>query len=124
MYPVIHLHAAAPVKPAEGEPCNGCGVCCASEPCPVGVLVSGKRTGACKALVWVDIEQRHRCGLIHEPAAHLPPRLRRFAPTLARLAPRYIAAGIGCDCSDEAEPAPIDLADSYFAQAPPPGAVR
>lgn len=72
------------------------------------MLVSGRRTGACSALVWVDDDQRHRCGLIHEPAAHLPTRLRRFAPTLARLARRYIAAGIGCDCSDVVEQSPVD----------------
>lgn len=110
MYQVIRLHAAAPAKPAEGEPCNGCGVCCASEPCPVGVLVSRRRHGACAALTWVEDEagQRYRCGLLHEPAAHLPERLRRFAPTLARIAHRYIAAGVGCDCSDRVEHAPAE----------------
>ena len=44
---VIRLHPAAPAKPPETAPCNGCGVCCAAEPCPIGVLVSGRRTGAC-----------------------------------------------------------------------------
>jgi len=34
----IAIHAAAPAKPALGEPCNGCGVCCAAEPCPVGMF--------------------------------------------------------------------------------------
>ena len=37
---VIHLHPSAPPKPAEGAACNGCGVCCAWQPCPLGVLAS------------------------------------------------------------------------------------
>ncbi|RYF67964.1 MAG: hypothetical protein EOO29_36015, partial [Comamonadaceae bacterium] len=52
MHQVIHLQPDAPTKPAFGQPCNGCGVCCASEPCPAGVLVSRRRHGACAALVW------------------------------------------------------------------------
>ena len=43
---VVWLHAEAPPKPAEGAPCNGCGLCCLAEPCPLGVLVSRRRTGA------------------------------------------------------------------------------
>ncbi len=99
MYAVIRLHPAAPAKPAVGEPCNGCGVCCASEPCPLGVVASLRTTGACDALVWRDDEHRYRCGLIAQPAAHLPRVLRRAAPALATLAHRFIAAGSGCDCS-------------------------
>ena len=26
---ILHLHPAAPEKPAFGQSCNGCGVCCA-----------------------------------------------------------------------------------------------
>jgi len=37
---VILIHPEAPAKPPLGAPCNGCGVCCLAEPCPVGVLVS------------------------------------------------------------------------------------
>lgn len=98
---VIHLHLDAPAKPAPGAACNGCGVCCASEPCPVGVLVSRRRRGACAALVWRDGAQAYRCGLVEQPAAHLPRALAWTAPLLRRLARRLIAAGIGCDCSLE-----------------------
>ena len=99
MYQVIHLHVAAPDKPPVGQPCNGCGVCCASEPCPLGIVASRRRHGACSALVWMEDKGMYRCGLIEQPAVHLPYLLRWAAPMLARLARRYIAAGVGCDFS-------------------------
>ncbi|MEP7057946.1 MAG: hypothetical protein ABI809_09280 [Caldimonas sp.] len=99
MYEVIRLHAGAPTKPDFSEPCNGCGVCCASEPCPLGIVASRRTKGACDALVWNTDESRYRCGLITEPAAHLPRTLQWAAPIVAKVAHRYIAAGSGCDCS-------------------------
>ncbi|WP_374564285.1 hypothetical protein [Ideonella sp.] len=102
---VIHLHVDAPPKPAEGAPCNGCGLCCAAEPCPVGVLVSRKRVGACHALQWSDSDGRYVCGLVSDPARvlrWLPPAL---APLLSRLARRWIASATGCDASLVAETA-------------------
>ena len=103
MYDVIRLHAAAPDKPALGQPCNGCGVCCASEPCPVGMVVSLRTTGACDALVWNDADRRYRCGLIEQPSRFLPRAWHWTAPWLARVARRYISAGSGCDCSAQVE---------------------
>lgn len=103
MYQVIHLQPEAPPKPALGQPCNGCGVCCASEPCPVGVLVSRRRHGACAALVWAGDEGAYRCGLIVQPAAYLPRTLSGLAPLLSRAARRFISAGSGCDSSVTAE---------------------
>ena len=57
-HPVVWLQPSAPPKPAEGAPCNGCGLCCLAEPCPLGMLVSRRRTGACTALRWSDADQR------------------------------------------------------------------
>ncbi|WP_310740843.1 hypothetical protein [Aquincola sp. J276] len=68
---VFMLRSDAPTKPAAGQPCNGCGVCCAAEPCPVGMLVSRRRTGRCRALVWQ--QGRYRCGMVSHTARHLPP---------------------------------------------------
>ncbi|HEY4069905.1 MAG TPA: hypothetical protein VGM74_23550, partial [Burkholderiaceae bacterium] len=62
------------------EPCNGCGVCCASAPCPLGVLASRRFTGACAALLWVDEARQYRCGLIARPADHLPRGLHWASP--------------------------------------------
>jgi hypothetical protein len=91
---VIHLHPQAPPKPELGAACNGCGVCCASEPCPMGMWLSRKAQGRCDALIWSDLEQRHHCGVVAEPQHWLPWLPRRAARALAM---RWIAAARGCD---------------------------
>ncbi|MBQ1761303.1 MAG: hypothetical protein IIZ92_00190 [Aquincola sp.] len=99
---VFLLRSDAPAKPLPGQPCNGCGVCCAAEPCPAGMLVSRRRTGRCRALRWAG--ERYRCGLVTDPARHLPRTLRWLAPLLRRLALRWISAGSGCDSLAVVEP--------------------
>lgn len=94
---VFLLRADAPAKPAPGAPCTGCGVCCAAEPCPVGMLASRRRRGRCRALAWSPAEGRYRCGLVATPARHLPRGLRWLAPLAGRYARRLISAGSGCD---------------------------
>jgi Fe-S-cluster-containing hydrogenase component 2 len=86
---VIAIHAEAPAKPAIGDPCNGCGVCCLAEPCPLGVLASRRRQGACAALQWDAPQRRYRCGMAEG---------RSLWAALAR---RWIAAGRGCDSDAE-----------------------
>ncbi|UTH75213.1 hypothetical protein [Chromobacterium sp. IIBBL 290-4] len=92
---MIWLQAAAPAKPAPGQPCNGCGVCCAAAPCPLSRLLLGHKTGPCPALKWET--PHYRCGLIMHPRSHL----RRLPAWLElgfrRLARRYLAIGAGCD---------------------------
>jgi len=83
---IIHVHADAPLKPPVGAACNGCGVCCLAEPCPLGMLLSLKRRGACRMLRWDDSARRYRCGALGR------------GPWQA-LARRWISAGSGCDCS-------------------------
>ena len=103
---VIHIHPAAPPQPAEGAPCNGCGVCCLSEPCPLGMVLSGRRRGACAALRWSDVTGRYQCGALTEPEAVLRPGWHWASPLMRRLAPRWIAAGVGCDADLETKPHP------------------
>lgn len=98
MQRTIQLHAHAPAKPQQGAACNGCGVCCAGAPCPLGMLASRRTAGACSALQWQGEAGRYVCGLIVQPAAHLPRVWVWAAPALARLAHRSVAAGSGCDC--------------------------
>lgn len=103
---IIHVEPEAGSKPPLGAPCNGCGVCCLVEPCPLGVLLSRRRLGACVALRWqVDVAQ-YRCGAILAPHALLtqclPRALMPLRPLLGwvlqRGAQRWVAAGQGCDC--------------------------
>ncbi len=113
---IVFLRADAPPKPPAGAACNGCGVCCAVEPCPLAMLVFRRRHGPCPALDWREGEgedrtqegergqrgeARYVCGLLLAPERHLPrlpPGLRRFvAPVFRHLVARWIAAGRGCD---------------------------
>jgi hypothetical protein len=100
----IHLHADAPDNPAAGEPCKGCGVCCASGPCPLGMLFSGRRHGRCAALTWCEAGGLYRCGLVQQPVDYLPRGTRWAAPALGRWARRWIAAGQACDSACSVEP--------------------
>ncbi|MBN8503526.1 MAG: hypothetical protein J0L58_03550 [Burkholderiales bacterium] len=100
---IIEIHAEAPVKPDFGAPCNGCGVCCLAEPCPLGMLVSRRRQGACLAVEWQAEERRYHCGMLRSSSEHLLgsrwPLLDRL---LRPLAARWIAAGMGgCDARIE-----------------------
>lgn len=98
---IIHLHLKAPAKPAEGQPCNGCGVCCALETCPAGRLRFLQKAGPCPALCWSDGENRYYCGLLAKPSDYfgwLPKNGEKIA---RRLMARWIAAGTGCDCNAE-----------------------
>ena len=112
MLQIIHIEPAAPAKPPEGLPCNGCGVCCLSEPCPLGRWLTRSSTGACSVLRWSPDVARYQCGALTDVRAVLQARwpgpgrawLRWLgARLLARLAPRWIAAGQGCDCSLEVQ---------------------
>lgn len=96
---VILLRAGSPPKPATGAACNGCGQCCASAPCPLGMWLSRRRSGACKALQWDEGQTRYLCGVLAQPGRWLP-----WLPAwlAARLARRWIAASTGCDADIEA----------------------
>jgi hypothetical protein len=100
---VVQVQPHAPAKPAFGTPCNGCGLCCLSAPCPLGMVLSRRRRGACSALRWDEAQRRYLCGALSEPATVLGARW------LAPLARRWIAAGIGCDArlTAQADDAPV-----------------
>lgn len=105
---VIHIEPLAPPKPAWGAPCNGCGVCCLVEPCPLGMLVSGRHQGACSALRWDAAAQRYVCGLVAPGAPALGERWRWLALVVQPLARRWISAGSGCDAHLEVGTEPPD----------------
>lgn len=101
MLQTIRIHPAAPGKPQLGHACNGCGVCCAAEPCPVGMLVSRRRTGACAALLWNEATSRYMCGLISDPHCVLGLRWKVATRLISGLAMRLVSAGKGCDSDAE-----------------------
>ncbi|MDO9092778.1 MAG: hypothetical protein Q8R98_18065 [Rubrivivax sp.] len=100
---VILLQQQAPAKPPSGQACNGCGVCCAAEPCPLGMLLSRRRQGACLALQWDETDLLYRCGVLAQPSRWLPVLPAVLAQALAR---RWIAAGRGCDSDLQPQAAP------------------
>lgn len=97
MQQVIHIHPAAPAKPAAHQPCNGCGICCLAEPCPLGQLLSGRRQGACAALRWDADRQNYRCGAVADPQGIWPWLPGLAVPAARALALRWISAAQGCD---------------------------
>ncbi len=103
-YQTIRLVSAAPAKPPPGEACNGCGVCCAAEPCPLGRLVFRQRSGPCPALHWDAERALYRCELTLRPERHLPRLLAPLAGPFRLLALRWIAAGGGCDSDAQSLP--------------------
>lgn len=94
---VVWIQPGAPAKPALGAPCNGCGLCCLTEPCPLGVLVSRRRSGACIALRWSDHDQRYWCGMVANPGDVIGVSHPWLVSALVAVAKRSIAQGIGCD---------------------------
>jgi hypothetical protein len=75
------------------------------EPCPIGIFLTGRRSGDCTALRWDDVVGQYRCGAIvatREVLQQALPNGARWlavalAPVLRRLGLRWIAAGTGCD---------------------------
>ncbi|WP_245951624.1 hypothetical protein [Paracidovorax anthurii] len=99
---VVFWHRDAPAQPALGSPCNGCGLCCLAEPCPLGMIVSRRRSGACVALRWSPAPQpqeggRYVCGMVEDPAGVTGWRSAWALRWLRALSLRWIAAGQGCD---------------------------
>ena len=56
-------------KPKLGEPCNGCGYCCATEPCALAKEFLQCAAGPCVALQVID--DKLVCGLVRNPLGYL-----------------------------------------------------
>lgn len=77
----------APDKPAPGQPCNGCGFCCAAEVCPIGTAM-GVVEAPCALLRWDDAGSQFRCGAVLDCPSDLQPLLK-------------LTMGIGMGCDSE-----------------------
>lgn len=97
----IELHPRAPEKPDWGAPCNGCGVCCAAEPCPVAHVFLFQFGGRCRALLWQEAAGRYVCGMVVSPDRYVRLVPARWRNGLGRWFASRIASGDGCDSMAE-----------------------
>lgn len=97
MIQTVVLRADAPAKPAVGERCNGCGICCAAERCPVAWLFLSRARESCAALAWDAAAQRYVCGMVVQPSDYLRWLPQRWQPRAGAWFAYRIAAGQGCD---------------------------
>lgn len=58
-----------PKKPLFGEPCNGCGYCCTTQPCQLAADFLNCHAGPCVALEHKD--GRTFCGFVRNPLGYL-----------------------------------------------------
>ncbi len=87
-------------KPRWGASCNGCGLCCALEPCQLAVEFLNAPEGRCRAL---EIEDgRAWCGLVRRPAHYLFGETVPASETgpLSVAFATALALGAGCDTED------------------------
>ncbi len=96
MQQIILIHKEAPAKPELGAACNGCGICCLAEPCPLGQIRFLQRKGKCPALIWLPSQKNYQCGLLQNKSFWPLGLHRIFTP---RVVARWIAAGKGCDAA-------------------------
>lgn len=98
-------------KPALGQPCNGCGHCCRSEVCALGIRAGVSQQTPCSALVAMD--GQYRCGLLVDTAKYLNTDEKQlvdrlttkigYEPALNMVRSLWadaLGAGRGCDSDD------------------------
>lgn len=95
-------------KPAYGQPCNSCGLCCENELCPLAQFVFPRAQAPCPALE--SDGDRRVCGLVANPVRYAPVRTSVNGADSMRAAGLLgIGAGIGCDArlfGEEISPPP------------------
>ena len=92
--------ARLPTKPAKGSPCNGCGWCCAEEPCGVALkyIPDHPAEGPCLALEWA--EGRFACGMIRRPGFYMRLPNDWADEAIGSMIGEALGAGRGCDADD------------------------
>lgn len=103
--PAYAPHEMVMRKPAHGQPCNGCGLCCMIARCDLGKQLFGDIRAPCPALTQTGAHA-YSCGIVDMLAA------KRYASDDARelfdAARLLVRAGEGCDCRINGEK--IDVA--------------
>ena len=92
----IRLHRDAPQENSLRARRATGGMCCESEPCPAGMLLSLRRRAAADGCAIIRRRRTTAAGLLPAPEAARLDRLLRPLPA------RWIGAGKGCDGTAEA----------------------
>jgi hypothetical protein len=91
------LDDARPLKPAYGSPCNGCGLCCEAQQCPLSEMLLGEHD-LCPALT--PLGNVYVCGLVADTWRFFHSSGKDEADSALRSAIAYLlGAGIGCDAN-------------------------
>ena len=95
------------MKPAFGDPCNNCGLCCRAQLCVLGSAVfrdgEDRPDGPCEALLELP-DGRGACGLIAAPERFAPLQVLRYGTEPLSAAARILTgAGLGCDAEEAGE---------------------
>ena len=85
-----------PEKPRFGDPCNGCGLCCAAEPCGLArEFIGAGEDGPCPAM---EFEAgRFWCGLVRHASRYMDLPNDWADPMLGEMFATALGAGRGCD---------------------------
>ena len=78
-----------PDKPRYLSPCNGCGLCCAVEICPVGKIAFPHASAPCPGLYWDGARTWCKLAVV-ECAAGMEPIIAEA-----------LGIGVGCTMDDE-----------------------
>lgn len=98
MISLLQHPSTAPEKPRMGEPCNGCGYCCAAETCQLAQLLMGDPPAPCPAMEFDA--GRFWCGLVRNPDKYLVHPFIGLGTRVAPLAMESLGVGRGCDADD------------------------
>jgi hypothetical protein len=85
------VEMSLPNKPRYGEACNGCGLCCAIQLCPVAEIMFEGASAPCPALKMAPDGSRTYCQLVAIE--------KEFG--LAPLVQKVLGIGNGCGMEDE-----------------------
>lgn len=121
---VNRIHILSLDKPKQGDPCNGCGMCCLVQVCALGVELGDSQ--ACKALLHGS-DGSYACGLVRNPYRYVAPdiveafqKIDSFYPgenrgeqMLKDMYAKELGAGRGCDSVDFEE---LDEEDQDFVR--------
>jgi hypothetical protein len=91
----------SPDKPREGAECNGCGRCCAAEPCSIAREFLNAPPAPCPAMEFEG--GRFWCGMVRNPGRYLGMPESVAAEVVREPFIFLLGIGRGCDSTDVEE---------------------